>query len=266
LEEAKAETGNLNETDAPDSASPPATPPPQDHLQSQITLLKQIQDHDVVILEMEKLLKEYPARIESLKAKSGQACAERDALKSQLTEFEIKRRDKEGRLKMEEDTVRRWEGRLRDIKTHREYQALQKEIFLSKKDNERLADEIIKDLEDQDKLQTQYEEKVKEEAGLSSSSSTEIQDLENKMQEANAKLAHETEGRVKIAPLIKPDILINYETIIRKGGKAVVETIKGMCTGCNMNIPPQTFIEVMKNKELIACPNCRRILYWKKEP
>ena len=48
----------------------------------------------------------------------------------------------------------------------------------------------------------------------------------------------------------------------RRNGVAVVNVKGGVCLGCYMNIPPQLFIEVTKNKQLIQCPSCNRILYF----
>ena len=50
-----------------------------------------------------------------------------------------------------------------------------------------------------------------------------------------------------------------------KRGLAVVETSGEVCRGCNMNIPPQLFVEIKKNEKIIQCPQCNRILYWKEE-
>jgi predicted nucleic acid-binding Zn-ribbon protein len=48
----------------------------------------------------------------------------------------------------------------------------------------------------------------------------------------------------------------------KRNGVAVSNAKNGVCLGCFMNIPPQLFIEVTKNKQLIQCPSCGRILYF----
>ena len=45
----------------------------------------------------------------------------------------------------------------------------------------------------------------------------------------------------------------------------VVNVRQETCQGCFVHIPPQMFIEVQKNKEIIRCPNCNRILYFEGE-
>ena len=54
-----------------------------------------------------------------------------------------------------------------------------------------------------------------------------------------------------------------YNTLKEKRqGVGVVSVKKETCQGCFVNIPPQMFIEVQKNHEIVRCPNCNRILYW----
>jgi hypothetical protein len=33
-----------------------------------------------------------------------------------------------------------------------------------------------------------------------------------------------------------------------------------------MNVPPQLYIEIQKRRDVILCPNCHRILFWRPEP
>jgi len=46
-------------------------------------------------------------------------------------------------------------------------------------------------------------------------------------------------------------------------GLAVVEVKDSVCMGCNMNIPPQLYVEVRKGEEIFTCPQCRRFLFFR---
>ncbi len=48
----------------------------------------------------------------------------------------------------------------------------------------------------------------------------------------------------------------------RRNGIAVVSARSSICSGCNMNLPPQLYNELQRSEELICCPNCNRIIYW----
>jgi len=65
----------------------------------------------------------------------------------------------------------------------------------------------------------------------------------------------------KMVSLINPEIHTLYERIRRRNGVVIVQARNELCTGCNMNIPPQLFNEVLTSKRMIQCPNCQRILY-----
>ncbi|HEY7534333.1 MAG TPA: C4-type zinc ribbon domain-containing protein, partial [Thermodesulfobacteriota bacterium] len=77
------------------------------------------------------------------------------------------------------------------------------------------------------------------------------------------KKVYETKKQEKkrVVSIVNPDFLIIYERIRRRNGVAVARARNELCTGCNMNIPPQLFNEVLTNKRMIQCPNCHRILY-----
>ena len=46
-----------------------------------------------------------------------------------------------------------------------------------------------------------------------------------------------------------------------KYGLAVTGVTRGVCRGCNMNIPPQMFNQLLKEEELLSCPTCNRMMY-----
>ena len=46
----------------------------------------------------------------------------------------------------------------------------------------------------------------------------------------------------------------------KENGLAIAKVRNEVCTGCNMNIPPQLYNEVLKLNRLIQCPNCKKIL------
>jgi predicted nucleic acid-binding Zn-ribbon protein len=71
------------------------------------------------------------------------------------------------------------------------------------------------------------------------------------------------EERAKIVSALDADVYNTYLTLLKSGnGVAMVRAEQEICLGCNMNIPPQLFVEIMKNADLIQCPQCHRLLYY----
>jgi hypothetical protein len=93
---------------------------------------------------------------------------------------------------------------------------------------------------------------------------TERKQLEENMAKLEAELATIERERNELAARVDAPLLARYQK--RYGslaGKVVVEARGESCTGCFMSIPPQLFVNVKKNTEIITCPHCSRILYYK---
>ena len=65
----------------------------------------------------------------------------------------------------------------------------------------------------------------------------------------------------KILERISKDVLPIYQNISSKNGQALALVVNEVCTGCNMNIPPQLYNHVLTEQEIVLCPSCKRILY-----
>jgi predicted nucleic acid-binding Zn-ribbon protein len=158
--------------------------------------------------------------------------------------------------------VKKWEGRLAEIRTPREYAALSREIDIAKKTNESVGE--------QTKLLTQQAEEI----------ARNIEALQEKLDEKEAGAQEELEGlvvreagfvqrttaldarRADLATRVEPAILARYENIRkRRGGIAVTQVTAGTCRGCNRQIPPQMAIILMRANTIEHCPNCNRIIY-----
>jgi predicted nucleic acid-binding Zn-ribbon protein len=60
---------------------------------------------------------------------------------------------------------------------------------------------------------------------------------------------------------IDKEVIRLYQFIRSRYPDTLVAAKSGVCTGCNMNIPPQLFLELRKLLKLCQCPSCKRILY-----
>ncbi len=172
-------------------------------------------------------------------------------------------KEKESELKLGQDKLRKAKERLLEVKTNKEYQAMLTEIDTVEKSNGRIEEEILilYDRIDEKKGFVKNHEKDFEQYRISYESER------KKMDEELASIDGELEIQKKkfdaLVPSLKPDLLRRYEMIKgRRNGIAVVSARKGICSGCNMNLPPQLYNELQRSEELICCPNCNRIIYW----
>ena len=83
--------------------------------------------------------------------------------------------------------------------------------------------------------------------------------------EAEKALEKLSKEKIKTSEDIEINFLNKYENIRKLRGIALAEMNNGTCSGCHMAIPPQLNIRVLKQEEIVECPNCHRILYVKPE-
>src|SRR5205823_11549605 len=94
----------------------------------------------------------------------------------------------------------------------------------------------------------------------------EASELRETLARLSAEIERERAARSELAQTIDDDLRRKYEMIFsRRGGLAVVEVRSGICQGCRMRVPPQLFNQIQRNAEVILCPSCQRMLFWRAE-
>ncbi len=156
--------------------------------------------------------------------------------------------------------MRKWETRLSEQRSTREYAALAREIDIAKKANGTMAEELL----ELGKMQAQLRELLK---GKEQQYAARVGDVGGKLNELRAKVAG-FEGQVKeleakraeVAKAVHPPLLSRYETVRRRRTPALVTVIAGTCQGCNMSVPPQLYNNLKTSLQTDICPSCHRII------
>ena len=55
-------------------------------------------------------------------------------------------------------------------------------------------------------------------------------------------------------------VLSMLESLLEDNPPVIVSAIGETCGQCFLTIPPQTYIKVLQQKEIVNCPHCRKIL------
>lgn len=229
-------------------------------LKSQLESLKSLQDAD---LELHKVLE----RLDAIPSKIDQAKAVFEEFKTKVTskEEEKAKAEKDKRtaeldLEAEITKIKDREVKLYAIKTNKEYQAALKEIADSKQLNKQREEDIIKLMEALDIASKEITQLSSELADKKAEYEKTAEGLKNE----GIALAAEKEKwlavQKELETKLEPEVLKQYRLIQSRFHDALAVASAGICTGCNKKIPPQLYIELQKWKELITCPNCRRIL------
>lgn len=149
-----------------------------------------------------------------------------------------------------------------NIKTNKEYNALQLEIEKLKADNSLLEEQILTILEKIDNLQAEIESEKADVSAKESVYKKEKQVLENEMKDIQQQVDSFGLKRKDISSGdLKPDILDRYNRIIEHLGELAVVSVKNeACQGCFRTVRAQVLSELKLGK-LLTCENCTRIIY-----
>ncbi|HYA43463.1 MAG TPA: C4-type zinc ribbon domain-containing protein [Syntrophobacteraceae bacterium] len=157
----------------------------------------------------------------------------------------------------------RQKTRLGEVRTNKEYQAMLKEIDETKKEVSRNEDIALELMDKIDRL-------VREVGDLGN----DLEGRRRKLEEERAVVQRESgelKGRLdrleairrNVRDRLTPDLLKKTDFLFEKqAGIAVSAVENGVCKVCHMNIPPQKFIELQRDEDILQCPHCHRFLYW----
>jgi predicted nucleic acid-binding Zn-ribbon protein len=213
-------------------------------VKEQLQLLWRLQMLERRMEEAAKEQESYPLALERLEGLLAAQEEQKEEEKRRIEDLERERVRLEGDLEMESERTKRSQIKLLEIKTNKEYQALLKEIETGKEHNSQREEEIIRMLEEIDRLKAEY-------AGTVERAHREKKEIEKE------------QAKEEIVRELDPELLKRYTMLKdKRNGIAIVLVKDEGCQGCYVNIPPQLYNEVQKNQEIIVCPNCHRILYW----
>jgi predicted nucleic acid-binding Zn-ribbon protein len=238
-------------------------PDRRQRLREQLELLWELQKIDLELKGIQGERDRYPKEMKKLDEKQKIEKERIQKEKEQIESLEKTRRQKEGQLNLEQEKIKRAEGRMSEVKTNKEYQALLSEIDTVKEANSRREEEILQVLDEIDELKKDLSKREKE-AGVT------LEKIEGDRKKIQEKIAYDDkvwtdqmERREVLSKKIESKLLKLYNTLKEKRqGVGVVSIKSETCQGCFVHVPPQMFIEAQKNNALIRCPNCNRILYW----
>lgn len=181
------------------------------------------------------------------------------------------------KAQLEEAVKSREEGEkgVANSTTHREYEALEKQITEAKL----LEEQVRKDLQHEEKDLAELNERLKnseelirfQESELNSSRESLNKELSS-YDEKLAKLKVEEDKVTKNinmiysaeenAELKAQEILFKFQRIIQRNSEGIVSVRNGVCSGCHMILPANFANEVREGEDINFCPYCSRILYY----
>jgi predicted nucleic acid-binding Zn-ribbon protein len=230
-------------------------------MRDQIAALGTLQQLDLEIKVIEEKLRKYPQEIYRYEEDLENAKTSIAEARKELEQITRNKKEMEHQLEENHLSIKTAEKRLFEIKTYREYEALQKEISQTKMTNATLEEEILQSMEGMENLEKHISDKESELTEREKESEKLIKDYKIKIKDLAITHENKQLEKEKIISIIDPEVLPLYEKIKTRNGIAIAPARNEVCTGCNMKIPPQLFNEILTLSRMIQCPNCGRILY-----
>ena len=230
-------------------------------------MLLELQKIDIDIDEEEKKKRNLPLMIEGITKK---ILVLKDSLKNKnenyknlqvkLKRIELDLTERSNQIEKHQEDL--YGGKISDIK---ELKQIQKVIANYKEEKDSIEENVLdlmEEMEDLDKSIGHFKEdlKVNEKEFKKRKEEMDLSRLviEKNMNSLNIK-KEEILSKITDNRLLKEYELLRKE----KSGKAIVKVDGPICPGCYLDLPSDAIYQLKKNRKIIICPNCSRILIWK---
>lgn len=231
-------------------------------MREKLLALAALQKVDLDVAALKKNAEGYPREIAELEKQLAAARAAVDAERLKLDDLDKQRSNLEHTITDEKEKVRKWESRLTEQRSTREYSALAREIDIAKKGQQTMAEDVV-ELGKQATIQREvartkeadFQGKTKDLVERIASLKAKLADLEEQARVVESRRAEATKG-------VDADLMRRYDTIRKKRLPALVPVFApGTCTGCRMNLRPQMYNQLVASKGVDVCPSCSRMVY-----
>ncbi len=231
-------------------------------LGSAIDQLCRLQELDKKLYQLRADQKIKPEELRSAQARLEQQQAALKQAEEELKAIQLTQKGKEVELQTKEEQAKKLQGQLMQLKTNKEYAAMQHEIATIKSDNSLIEDAILQILDRVEEATQAREAQKQKLAEVQQSFDQEKQRIQKAIDEIEGQIGELERDRKTYTPEIPKEFLDVYERILAaRDGVAIVAVTNSSCGGCNQRMPPQVINQIMMKSELIICESCSRILY-----
>ncbi len=230
----------------------------------QIRLLKELQQIDLQIREIERAKSDIPQKRTELRSARERERADIQASKAQTSRNDEEAARLEKEIAWDQEALQAFEARTADFTSPEAYQAALRELDTRRRSIREKEETVVRRMEEREVL-------LKKVAQLEADFANVEKEYERKEQELELTIADvdkQTEGlrsqRAQMAAGIDRSLLARYDQVFkRRDGMAVVAVRGEVCQGCDMGVPPQIANFARSGEQGVqSCPHCSRILVW----
>jgi predicted nucleic acid-binding Zn-ribbon protein len=224
--------------------------------------LIQLQQLETDTSDRTRRLADLPARITAAEAAVAAALAARDAAAALAAENLAARRAADRELAVQQGRLTKFKDQLMEVKTNKEYTAMQHEIATAESGVQTFEDQILGLMLQADELAAAVkgaETALAEQERAAAATRGEV-DAERRRLEGE--LAGLAETRRALEASMPPEhVRLFADTAAKRRGIAVSAVHDGHCRACQVRLRPQLIMEIRRGDSVVQCESCARILY-----
>jgi uncharacterized protein len=224
--------------------------------------LIRLQQLDNDVEARRKTLTDLPAVLQALDDRVSARQTTVNAVKERLAENQGSRRALEKELAVVQGRLTRFKDQLMEVKTNKEYVAMQHEIATAQDGVRGFEDQILELLVQADELDAELK---RADAALADERKAVTAERAAREQDAT-RLGSEIEKlsamRGQIVGEMSPEAVALFDFVSRqRQGRAIAEARDGHCSVCHVRLRPKLLNDVLRGDRLMQCESCNRILY-----
>jgi len=187
--------------------------------------------------------------------------------RGRLAANQAARREIEKELAMQQARLSKFRDQLMEVKTNREYQAMQKEIETAQQEIRKHEDRLLERMIEFDEVTLHVKQAEQAYREGQAANEAERAALAARLVEAEAAIGRLAGERAALAAQVSPPILAVFDRVLKNRKLAAVAPVRGgRCSACQILLRPQTVNELRRNEIIYQCESCLRILYYEDVP
>lgn len=229
----------------------------------QIRHLVELQKVDDEIHEVNLARENAPRALKELERKFHEVEARRAHIQEKLYHLNDQKKRLSLELDDESQKMKKSKIKLMQAENTREYQAVMREMDSMERIFRNREEEKTTLAEELNQQNNAYEEVEKEFTAIDAQLKASRASLEETLKKADEELQILNDKRRVASQYIEEPKFRRYEFIRKRLEHPVIVKVEdGICSGCHIAIPPQTFIELQTGQQILSCPNCQRLIFW----
>ncbi len=233
---------------------------------SEVDKLWELQTVLSALNEREKQMSVKPESFAVVDREYQAAHEEMERLQGQLDTLGKERRRVDGELSDQQETLKKYQGQLMQVKNQQQYAAAWKEIDASRKHVKDLEESVLKNMTEAEGLQQQLDERKGAHDELQSRYDAAHAEWQHSLGDLRAEAEKLRAKAAQIESTIQPRLLAEFQKIYRQRQQLAVTRVNvDTCSACRTRVRPQV-AQQLKRGELVHCEGCHRILFSEKSP